>query len=192
MQLFYSGALSNLGSQTDPLKSLGGMISISPIPNGLVNAVFPAISRSNVKNNDTETRLIVLQNTTGSPVTNILIYTARGTYSTLKIAAVAPAYNTKCSRFQFEAIVNGQALPYQATLASCEGQVNAIVVPSLDADEYIGIWIERVLDMSTFNELDGKQGSTPLTDDELVALLTAQDSSTQYEEEQLLIDFTVS
>ena len=48
MMLYLTGATASLNkggvAQDDPMKSLGGYISLSPVPNGAINTLFDYIS----------------------------------------------------------------------------------------------------------------------------------------------------
>jgi hypothetical protein len=189
MQILYTGTPTPAGQQTDPLKSLGGFVSSTPIPNGSMNAIFPPISRDHIKKRTTDVRLIVLKNETGSAITGITVYSTRGDYSSYLMAAVTPGHNTKLNCDEYELIVNGHSLPYQAVLTSCEGSDNAIAIASLAAGASIGLWIQRVVDISEFNELDGKPSTTSLTNDEIIALLQAEEAGLRVDQGAIKINW---
>lgn len=154
MVLFYSGAIQANKAQPDPSKSLGGYISASRIANGTVDNVFQDITQKMVKENQPDVRLLVLTNTTDNPVNNITIYTNRSTLATYQLAAVAPALDN-CNNPVFEKILDGNSLPFQATLEPAEGIGEAIIIDSLANNASIGIWIARYLDLTQFTVLDG-------------------------------------
>lgn len=154
MQLFYSGAIQPGKAQPDPSQSLGGYISVSLIANGNLDNVFQDITQVMVKENQPDVRLLVLTNTTGNPVNNIVIYTNRGTYASYELAAVSPAFDS-CNNPVFEKLFNGNSLPFQATLEPAEGSGEAITIASLANGSSIGIWIARILDLTQFTVLDG-------------------------------------
>lgn len=200
MQLFYSGAFDNGRAQPDASLSLGGFISGSPIANSSIANIFPDITSNLVAKNLPDVRLIVLTNTTGVDVGGVTIYTNRGTYATLKIAAVAPAIDS-CSRKVFEKILSGNSLPFQASLATHEGSGSAIAVGTILAGASIGIWIERDLDLTQFTSLDGLPTVAPFDPfnkqpDGSCATLVAQLQAIQnpdtpvYEQEQLVITWS--
>lgn len=170
MQLLYSGAESDNALQFDPNLSLGGFISSSPIPNGKLNNIFPPISRQIASHNIGATRLIVLKNG-GQDVTNLKVWTERGNLSSYQIALVAPALNTKGQKV-FEAIYDSDSIPYQATLEEKDGFANAIDVTNVSANDTIGIWIRRNLDLDNFTQLDGVNFDVTLPCSELETLLT--------------------
>lgn len=175
MQLLYSGAASCNNAQIDPEKSLGGYASSTPIPNGALNNVFPPISRAIVVNNTSATRLIVVVNNSFT-VNNLKIWTVAGNLSTYQIAAVSPATDTKGNPV-FETIYSSDSIPYQAVLASQEGIDNAITVASLAANDMIGIWIKRNLNLDNFTQLDGLPIDPNITDANLATLIIATDAN---------------
>lgn len=187
MQILYSGAKINGGIQTDPLKSLGGLVSSSMIPNGTLNAIFPPISRNHIEQNINDVRLIVIKNETASVINNIQIFSTRGTYSSYKGAVVLPAHNPQLNCDEYEQIQSGNSLPYQAVLDTIEGLDNAIAISSLASGASIGLWLQRSVDLSQFTELDGKPVSTPLTNEQIIALLQAEQQATRIDEGSISI-----
>lgn len=161
MILLYTGAPSNGGAQINADKSLGGYISSSPVPNGRLDNIFSLVSKSIVLGKKSEIRMIALKNTTGAPVTNVKIYSnVLGSSVKLKLAAVAP-YLNESNVPVFESVQDGYSLPYQATLDYYLDADDAIEIPSISANETIGIWILREINTASFPELlPGSQLST--------------------------------
>lgn len=187
MKLLYSGAAQSNVAQINPLQSVGGLISSTPIPNGGLNAIFPPISRNDLKTLNQDIRLIVLYNETDAAV-DLNIWTIRGTYSSYQIAAVSPGIN-KCGNPEFETVQDGISIPYQATLATHETEVDTLEVGTVAAGAYVGVWIQRTIDTTQFTELDGLIGAPCLTDTQMIALLQAQQTGTNFDQGQLFIDF---
>lgn len=169
MILYYSGANKANTEQNQAEKSLGGYISSSTIPNGLINSIFTTISRSVVEKNKRDTRLIVLTNTSGAAKTGVKVYIDPDAeaVSNIKIACVAPATDA-CSNSYFEQITSTEALPYQATLALHNGEVNAIAVGNMAVGASIGIWLSRELIANKFPTING--GATGISDAAVQAL----------------------
>lgn len=178
MVLYYSGADRAAMAQNQPEKSLGGYISSSLIPNGIINAIFSTISKSVAEKQTRDTRLIVLTNTTGSICHDVKIYIEQtpDTVSNIKMAAVSPATDS-CSNLFFELIPSADALPYQATLSLHNGVDNAIDVGDLAVGETIGIWLSREiipeefpstkgLSQDAINEMYNQLNGNFLTEDE--------------------------
>ena len=83
MMLFLTGASSSLASsggtpQDDPMKSLGGYVSNSLVPNGTLNTLFDLISLKSIKNKTKETIAIALINKFDSIVTDVKLKIVSG------------------------------------------------------------------------------------------------------------------
>ena len=96
MMLFLTGGSSSLVnsggvSQDDPLKSLGGYVSASPVPNGSVNSLFDYISLKGIKDKTKETIGIALINKFDKAVNNVRlkIVSSQDNSCLFKIAAVS-------------------------------------------------------------------------------------------------------
>lgn len=189
MKILYTGVHTPDAIQTDPLHSLGGFVSSNQIPNGSINNIFPPISRNHIKRNIFDVRLIAFKNDSEAALSNLKIYSERGNYSSYKLAVVLPAINVKYNAPEFEKIESGNSLPYQATLDVAEGSDNAITVATLAAGACVGIWIERIVDLTKFTELDGKPSTTSLTNAELIAALQAQQAGVVQDEGSIKIEW---
>lgn len=95
MMLFLTGASSSLASsggtpQDDPMKSLGGYVSNTLVPNGTLNTLFDLISLKSIKNKTKETIAIALINKFDSIVTDVKlkIVSGQNNICTFKVAAV--------------------------------------------------------------------------------------------------------
>lgn len=153
MILLNTGALSANAPQINADKCLGGYPSSTGVPNGRLNNLFPNISKSDVLQKKSVIRMIALKNTTGAAIPLVKIYTQSGTgHVKMKIAAVASALDSNNNPV-FESVFDGYSLPYQAELNYHEGVVNAIEVENLAANQIIGIWILREIDLSKFDYL---------------------------------------
>lgn len=180
MQLYYTGAKTSEGVQINPELSLGGFKSSSLITNGNIGNFFQTITKSSISQNKKEIRMIALKNTTGVDLAGLKIWSISEKYSKIKLAAVAPAVDAKGVEY-FEQIGDQYSIPYQATLSSHEGEVNALQIGELKAGKMIGLWIQRELDQTKFSNLD--KGTTPdLTTDQGAATYIAELSSTEPEE----------
>lgn len=180
MQLYYTGAKTSEGVQINPELSLGGFKSSSLIANGNIGNLFQTITKFSISQNKKEIRMIALKNTSGANISGLKIWSVSQKYSKIKLAAVAPAVDAKGVEF-FEQIGDQYSIPYQATLNSQEGEVNAVQIGVLQAGATIGLWIQRELDQTKFSNLD--KGTTPdLSTDEGSTTYIAELSSTEPEE----------
>jgi hypothetical protein len=186
MQLLYSGAEAPNKQQTDPNKSLGGYVSSSQIINGKLNNLFAPITKEDVKNNRTSTRLVVFKND-NSIKTNFKVFTTHTALATYQVAAVSPGLDSLSNPI-FELIQDEQGIPYQATLSSCDTLPNALIIGTIAANTIIGIWIKRTLALENFTALDGIVDND-ITCDELEDLLTSP-SNSSIEEGQLIFDWS--
>lgn len=116
MRFYYTGAKTYLGVQTNPLTSLGGFISSSPIPNNQLANLFGEISLLTINENLTENRAIVLKNELGANKSGLRLYYIypKKAVTKLKIAAIAPTENG-CDEFSLESLPNQRSSPYYAT-----------------------------------------------------------------------------
>lgn len=94
--LFLTGASSSLTNsggipQDDPMKSLGGYVSISPVPNASLNSLFDLVSLKSIKEKTKETIAISLINRLNQPVSNInlKIFSDQNAVCSFKVAAVS-------------------------------------------------------------------------------------------------------
>lgn len=184
---YYTGAAEANKPQSNPNKSLGGLISNSKVPNGALNNVFPPISKRHVEESISDVRLIAFKNG-ASALTAMRVWTVKGQYCTYTIAAVSPAINS-CGDLEFESIDGGNDLPYQATFTSNETEPNALVVGNVVADAVLGIWIKRDVDVTNLTELDGKGDISALTCTQLEDLLRAANEAVNEELSQLILDW---
>lgn len=93
--LFLTGASSSLANsggmpQDDPMKSLGGYVSISPVPNGGLNTLFDLVSLKSIKDKTKETIAIALINKFKKPVSDLTlkIVSSQDSVCKFKVAAV--------------------------------------------------------------------------------------------------------
>ena len=141
MQLFYTGADFFQASQINIDKSLGGFLSSTVIPNDLVNNLFSDISRLGQERGYTETKGIVLKNTTSSNVSMIELYQ---TYPTNCLVKLEWAAVTLVGGQQMEKIGSMRSTPYIGTFYEPNGIANRIMLSSsLSVGSAIGLWVRR-------------------------------------------------
>lgn len=93
--LYLTGAAASVVSsevhQDDPMKSLGGYISATPVPNGAINSLFDLVSMKTIKDKTKETIAIGLVNKFNEAVADISakIVVDKKDVCKFKIAAVA-------------------------------------------------------------------------------------------------------
>lgn len=145
MKYFYSGAASSQAVQKDSNLSLGGFISSSPIPNDLLQNIFSEVSYLTIQQNKRETKLIVLQNNSTKAAINLSLTFIIGedSLAKYKVAFVVPSDET-C----FELISDPSALPFEATFSVIVSG-EPIVIPDMEAEGYLGLWLTRELDFES-------------------------------------------
>lgn len=182
MQLYYTGAKAPEAVQINPELSLGGYKSSTLISNGDISNIFPTITKAAIIQNKKDIRMIVLKNTTAAAIEGLKIWTISEKYSKVKIAAVAPATDTAGNKV-FESVTDSHSIPYQATLESCEGEVNASEIGSLSIGAIIGIWVQRELDQTKFSNSDKGLAPDLSTLEKADAYIAEITSSTEEEDE---------
>lgn len=153
MELFFTGAKSTLGDQSDPSKSLGGYISNYEVQNDLIGNLFPNVSQYGIQLNRPIYRCISILNNDPASYTGLKVYTQYpedGSPATdVNIATLELGYALfaadNCGEPATRKINNENAAPYNVIFKECDGLANALVLPQLDTDMYLAIWIKRVL-----------------------------------------------
>lgn len=143
MMLFLTGVSSSLANsggmpQDDPMKSLGGYVSISPVPNAALNSLFDLVSLKSIKERTKETIAIALINKFSKPVSdvNLKIVSSQDSVCSFKIAAVSLDEN-----YCMEHISNRYSQPmmaefYDATFnpGSVDVEITRLPIPGEEVD----------------------------------------------------------
>lgn len=144
MKLYFTGTQKEGDRQTEPRLSVGHYISGSEISNAVINNLFGEISQYTLEKQVTEYRAIALKNTTNAIVTQAKLFydnISNNPLTNIRMAIVLLAQDS-CGWYM-ERIMNIDAKPINAIFVDNRGIDNAIDLPSINMDEYIGIWIER-------------------------------------------------
>ncbi len=155
MKLYYTGAKKFSQPQLDPSLSLGGLISSSEIPNGLLSNLFGPLSRYTVQNNKSEIRAFVIYNDDVAALTGLKAYftypqsdtsPATDTNDCEFDIGFATVSSNNCGDLSIEKVSNIYATPYTVTLSSgAEGLANALDLPDIASGTYLGIFLRRKL-----------------------------------------------
>ena len=147
MRLFFTGALSFLGPQANPRLSLGGLISSSPVPNDSLNAIFGTISDYEASRGSKQTIGLVLRNESGSEITSGNIWYENNSVSPISNIrmSVVEIGTDPCGDLFIEQLQSTQASPTSASFSDNRGEVNAISIPTIPINGYVGVWIERTI-----------------------------------------------
>ena len=141
--LFLTGASSSIANsggmtQDDPMKSLGGYVSISPVPNAALNSLFDLVSLKSIKDKTKETIAIALINKFNETVNNLSlkIVSDQNSVCLFKVAAVS-LNNDYCMEY----INNRYSQPmmaefYDATFnpGSVDVEITRLPIPGEEVD----------------------------------------------------------
>jgi hypothetical protein len=176
MKLFYTGAEYFGVAQNSSLKSLGGFISTTIVPNNSLSNVFPEISSLGMQNGSFEVRGLVLKNTTGVVVQNIYLYQ---TYPvTDKKAKIEWAVVTIPDAKKMEQLSSPNSEPYQIGewIEPVGVGDKELLIASLPVDGVIGLWIKRTIltpnpeDAVPGKDLEAYQAAQSKTEEIAVAI----------------------
>lgn len=153
MRLYFTGTQKEGDSQTEPRLSTGGYISGSEIPNASLNNLFGEMSQYTLEKQVVEYRAVALKNTTGAAVAlSKLFYdnVSNNPLVNIRMAVVTLAQDS-CGWYM-ERTPSINAKPINAVFVDNRGLSNAIDMPNINNEEYIGIWIERSFNMAAITD----------------------------------------
>lgn len=172
MKLYYTGAKTYLAEQKDPGSSIGGLISYTEVPNGVLANLFGALSRFTIQQNKSEFRAIVIKNDDVATLTGLKAYfiypqtddsPAEDDNDCEFLIGYADILTDNCGDLSIEKLSTIYATPYTVTMeAGAEGEANALNLPDLDPGSYLGIFLKRIIKPATL---------LPLSDEDLEAIL---------------------
>lgn len=185
MILFYSGASNYEDIQSDINLSLGQYISNTQVPNDVIGATFGSVSILKKSRNDKQVFLLVLKNTTGSDVTDILIHydypdPVEGGKYILELAFVNPTLDSDGNPV-FEKIPSPNSLPLTGSFSEYNGITNQVNIGNLNSDQTIGVWFK-----STLNQAN----NVNLTDQQLYDNFADNKNLDQQEQINFVINYT--
>lgn len=150
LKFYYSGAKSIGEPQPRPEKSLGGLISTSPVLNGEVNNLFEDASVVTIQEGKTQTIAIFLRNEGATPLLNLYLgYTMDSeAISSIQMGVVPVDSVTPLT----ERIDKPEGLPMSvefydllisdATLPAAENGAG-FIMESFGSGEVLALWIQR-------------------------------------------------
>ena len=158
MKLFYTGAAKFDFPQADAIRSLGGYISATEIPNGSLGNLFGDLSKLTVQQGKPEIRVIAIKNTDVANKTGLkcwFTYPNDGGDPAVdtndcefEVGFAIPAPDD-CGDLMTEKIPNIYAVPYNITLvAGKTSEATALALGTLDAGDYLCIFIRRKIKAS--------------------------------------------
>jgi hypothetical protein len=149
MRLYYTNISTNGGVQTRPDLSLGGFISSSVVSNDRYKNLFSDVSCYSVQENKDEYIGLALLNETGADVQNVTFYF---TYPEQRQKDIEIAFVSFNANDEMEIIPNSYSAPYNATFNAADGELNAITIGTIAADEKVGIWFKKILNIDNITE----------------------------------------
>lgn len=146
LYLYYTGAKSYLQQQSEITKSLGGFISNTLIPKDILNNLFSDITNFSLKKNKTETKCIAIKNNSQAIINNINISAIFDVDNICEyeFAFIQPTQDA-CGNYMFELLTDSEQLPYYAIFTDLS---TSQVIPSINANEYLGLFIKRKIKQS--------------------------------------------
>lgn len=166
MKIYYTGATKYLQAQVDPSASLGGYISSTEIPNGILANVFDQISQELIKRNVAEYRVLAIKNDGVSTLTSVVAslgfpLTADSdstfVYDSDWAIGYAVAKVDDCGDLYIDRIGSPNAIPHGVTFTS-----NPLSLPNIPAGGYLIVYVRRTLNASL---------QTPPATSDLLAIL---------------------
>lgn len=151
-----SSSKSNEAPQDDAMKSLGGYISSSPVPNAALNTLFDLVSIKTIKEKNKETIAVGLVNKFDIPVSDISlkIVSEQDNICDFRVAAVS-VDNSHC----MEHINNRYSEPINAEFYDAtffRGSVDVeIIVPGIKGEEIVF----DPFDITALIEISGIEGT---------------------------------
>jgi len=190
MQLFYTGAKTFNAKQGDPLKSLGGFVSCTPIPNAQLNNLFSDKSKFGIEQNNFTTIAIMLLNNlaSGKNVTDVFMWFdfPANPFTILELAFVDVTVSTD-GEVSMEKISSPRSLPFTVTtppgFTIANGEANKINLGDLDFSKYLGIYIKEtfVADLLDNFECDTLEANVNTDGTIKTPLDTQEDISVQFD-----------
>ena len=144
MILFYTGAVQANFPQNISVKSLGGYVSSTVVPNNLVSNIFSPLSTSDIKSQKKQLRCIVLKNTFQTEVTNVQIFTEieEDSKSNINLGFQVEMFVDKCGEVYTESIQQSDQLPYYITFNNYT-ELEPFTIPSILPGNSVAIWLSR-------------------------------------------------
>lgn len=146
--LFFTNSDGFLQPQESGVKSIGGFISNTPVPNDYLNGLFTKISQfAQNKQGSFDMLCIAIKNQQNEPVNGISIWienTSIQPACSFEASFVKPAINEANAQY-FELLKTRKQKPlYGTPFKKVNQETDALVYENvLGANEYLGLWIKR-------------------------------------------------
>lgn len=145
MKLYYTVASTYDAPQENPVNSIGGYKSSTPLSNGLIDSIFDELSLRGMANNNPQYKAIVLVNDSELLVTNLQLYFKipenQISYCDFTVAAVQMSLDSEGNPIM-ERTQNLYAKPFYAQFYPASEE-NPVSLGDLEAGQSLGIWLCR-------------------------------------------------
>lgn len=157
MITFYYTASENGARQLKSHLSIGGYKSSSIVPNDVFGNMFSDISMYTVRMGLTKNYIaFIIHNDSSSSVTpDIWVEKEENCYSNIKVSPVDLATDPDGALFM-ERVIHNAAKPVYAEFVSIDTEANKISLGTIPAGGFIGLWVERELDLDKIKEDQNK------------------------------------
>lgn len=141
IKVYLSGGADN----TNPNLSLGGVISTTELVDNTLHNLFAKVSAAEALAGSVKYRGVYVKNEHASlTYEDILAYISAQTTSPDTSAKISVADEGK--NVSMQVIGDEDTAPIGEVFSTADGVGNGLSMGSLDAGDYIGIWIERTVD----------------------------------------------
>lgn len=138
MILLLSGAFHKDAPQNDLNRSLGGLISSTPLPNNRINSLFGEISNYTIKNKQSEIVAFFIKNNTANDLSNLSI---QEIYEDDNLCEFDFAIATVTDTGAMELIGSRFEEPFYANWF--EPTDKTLIKETFAAGEILGVWVRR-------------------------------------------------
>lgn len=146
MKLYYTVASNYNAPQENPVNSIGGYKSSTPLSNDLIDSLFDELSLRGMANPVPQYKAIVLENDSDLPVTNLQLYFAvpeeQITYCQFTVGAVQMSIDSEGNPVM-ERTQNLYTKPFYAQFYPATKE-SPVVLGGLEAGQSLGIWLCRI------------------------------------------------
>lgn len=177
LNIYYTGADKSGEVQAEASRSLGGLISSSAVPNDFLGNIFPTISQLSQQETRKETRVIAVQNNTGSTFTSFTVYIncidPEDSAAEWELGYMVAALDD-CADLRVEELPNPYSSPLNVTMETGTGPNNKVTLANLADKQYLGLYIKRKITAVVVDEEADEQmaddyddGVTSKTEEEI-------------------------
>ncbi len=151
MQFYYTGNKQPRLPQLLPERSLGGYVSISEVPDGLLSNLFDQVSLYTQRTNKPEYRVIALFNDDNVTYSGLQAWVEYNNQSSDEIDAglyqigFATFKTDNCGDLYVDSLGNTQAAPRGVTLVDAPSEGFSLALPNLEAGMYVAFYLKRTL-----------------------------------------------